>query len=94
MSVSPVTTTIPSPAAALGHDAYAPLDLDTAVETFPPDARRAAAQAVGRHIAEQLRAGRSLFNVVHDAAVYDRIGADGRALASRVHAVEALEADA
>ncbi len=89
MSVSPATATITTPTAALDHDSYAPLDFDTAVETFPPDARRAAAQAIGHHIAEQLRAGRSLFNVVHDAAVYDRIGADGRAVASRVHAVEA-----
>lgn len=94
MSASPAATPITSPAAAPDHDAYAPLAVDIAVETFPPDARRATAQAIGRHIAEQLRAGRSLFNVIHDAAVHDRIGADGRALATRVHAVEALEAGA
>lgn len=94
MSASAATTMSRPAAAPPDHDAYAPLVTDVAIETFPPDARRAAAQAIGRHIAEQLHAGRSLFNVIHDAAVSDRIGADGRALASRVHAVEALEADA
>lgn len=71
------------------HEAFRPLEADTAIETDPPAARRSAAQAVGRHIAEQLLAGRSLFNVIHDTPVRERIGADGRAHASRVRAVEA-----
>jgi hypothetical protein len=71
------------------HEAFRPLAADTAIETDPADARRTAAQAVGQHIAEQLRAGRSLFNVVHDAVVRDRIGADGRAAAVRMQPVEA-----
>lgn len=77
------------PADELDHDAFRPLEHDVAIGTHPPDARRAAAQAIGRHIAEQLRAGRSLFNVMHDAVVRERIGADGRAAAARMHAVEA-----
>lgn len=75
------------PADELDHEAFHPLEQDLAIGTHPPDARRAAAQAIGRHIAEQLRAGRSLFNVVHDAVVRERIGADGRAAAGRIQAV-------
>lgn len=58
----------------------APLTTDVAIATEPPDARRASATAIARHVAEQLRAGRSLFNVIDDPFVQARIGADGRAL--------------
>ncbi|MBJ7518110.1 MAG: hypothetical protein JHC84_00320 [Solirubrobacteraceae bacterium] len=67
---------------------FTPLATDIAIATDPPDARRVAAQAIGAHIAEQLRAGRSLFNVVEDAEVCERIGADGRARLTRMRAVE------
>lgn len=76
-----------APADELDHDAFRPLEQDLAIGTHPPDARRASAHAIGRHIAEQLRAGRSLFNVIHDAVVRERIGADGRAATSQMHAV-------
>jgi hypothetical protein len=76
-----------APSDELDHEAFRPLEQDIAIGTHPPDARRAAAQSIGRHIAEQLRAGRSLFNVLHDAVVRERIGADGRATASRIQAV-------
>lgn len=88
--MSSTVTALHRPAAAAeepDHEAYRPLEQDIAIGTHPPDARRASAQAIGRHIAEQLRAGRSLFNVVHDAVVRERIGADGRATATRIRSV-------
>lgn len=79
MSASTVTAAAPPVVTDLDPYANAPLATDVAIATEPPDARRAAAQAAAGHIAEQLRAGRSLFNVILDPAVRAHIGADGRA---------------
>lgn len=57
-----------------------PLATDIAIATEPADARRVSAAAIARHVAEQLRAGRSLFNVIDDPYVMAHLGADGRAL--------------
>lgn len=56
---------------------------DIAVPTVPEDARATTARAVADHIADALLRGRSLYCVVHDPFVLERIGGfDGRALLS------------
>lgn len=83
MSASPAALSPTDVAPAVDrHEAYRPLDLDVPIATLPADARRAAATSIAAHVAAQLRAGRSLFNVVHDPDVRERIGADGRARVS------------
>ncbi len=54
---------------------------DLAIEIAPPDARERAAREIAEHVAAELGRGRSLYRVVRDAYVRNRIGGfDGRAL--------------
>jgi hypothetical protein len=54
---------------------------DVAVPTDPPERRSRTAGEVGDHVAAELRRGRSLYCIVHDAYVQERLGGfDGRAL--------------
>lgn len=54
---------------------------DIAIAIRPATGRLTSAAAVSDHIREELNAGRSLYCIVHDAAVQDRLGGfDGRAL--------------
>jgi len=55
--------------------------LDGAVDTVSPGARARSAGEVAAHVERELRRGRSLYCIVRDAYVADRIGGfDGRAL--------------
>jgi hypothetical protein len=56
---------------------------DVRVETSPPGARARTATEIAEHIRRELRSGRSLYCVVHDRYVLERIGGyDGRATPS------------
>ena len=63
---------------------------DIAVETLSTGARSRAADEIARHIGGELARGRSLYCIVHDEYVSDRIGGfDGRALLP--HCTEGLD---
>jgi hypothetical protein len=54
---------------------------DIAIETLPPGGRERAAREVAEHVRDELFRGRSMYCIVHDQYVQDRIaGPDGRAL--------------
>ncbi|MFN8217787.1 MAG: hypothetical protein U0R71_14430 [Solirubrobacterales bacterium] len=54
---------------------------DVPIPTSPPGARARAAAEVAGHVRAELFLGRSLYSIVHDEFVLERIGGpDGRAL--------------
>lgn len=54
---------------------------DLAVGTLPPGGRSRSAREIGAHVTSELDRGRSLYNIVRDPYVLDRLGGfDGRAL--------------
>lgn len=69
------------PPAAAWVDRWGAPPPDVAVATAPAGARAETARQIADHLAQQLARGRSLYCIVRDRAVTERIGGfDGRAL--------------
>ena len=81
--IRPRIDTPEDPPASAWADRWGAPPPDVAVETAPAGARAETARQIGDHRVQQLERGRSLYCIVRDHAVAERIGGfDGRALPS------------
>jgi hypothetical protein len=79
--VDPATSDLPRVVPGPWADRWTAPPPDIAIATSPADARRRSSRELGRHLTRELEHGRSLYCIVHDRYVQDRIGGfDGRAL--------------